>query len=202
MTPLFPMEVHAFDFDGTLTRRDTLVEFIRYVKGDKEFLKCFLRYSPQLVAMKVGLYPNWKVKRQVFSYCFAGMKEEVFNDFSTRFAQAKSSLMRPAGVEKIRSLLQDDCQVVVVSASVENWVRPFFGDLSDAIQFLCTRVEVKDGVLTGRFLTKNCFGKEKVARLRTLYPDRRAIELTAYGDSRGDREMLDYANEGYYRPFR
>ena len=202
MTPLFPMKVHAFDFDGTLTRRDTLVEFIRYVKGDKEFLKCFLRYSPQLVAMKVGLYPNWKVKRQVFSYCFAGMKEEVFNDFSTRFAQAKSSLMRPAGVEKIRSLLQDDCQVVVVSASVENWVRPFFGDLSDAIQFLCTRVEVKDGVLTGRFLTKNCFGKEKVARLRTLYPDRRAIELTAYGDSRGDREMLDYANEGYYRPFR
>ena len=202
MTPLFPMKVHAFDFDGTLTRRDTLVEFIRYVKGDKEFLKCFLRYSPQLVAMKVGLYPNWKVKRQVFSYCFAGMKEEVFNDFSTRFAQAKSSLMRPAGVEKIRSLLQDDCQVVVVSASVENWVRPFFGDLSDAMQFLCTRVEVKDGVLTGRFLTKNCFGKEKVARLRTLYPDRRAIELTAYGDSRGDREMLDYANEGYYRPFR
>ena len=196
------MEVHAFDFDGTLTRRDTLVEFIRYVKGDKEFLKCFLRYSPQLVAMKLGLYPNWKVKRQVFSYCFAGMKEEVFNDFSTRFAQAKSSLMRPAGVEKIRSLLQDGCQVVVVSASVENWVRPFFGDLSDAMQFLCTRVEVKDGVLTGRFLTKNCFGKEKVARLRTLYPDRRAIELTAYGDSRGDREMLDYANEGYYRPFR
>ena len=130
------------------------------------------------------------------------MKEEVFNDFSTRFAQAKSSLMRPAGVEKIRSLLQDGCQVVVVSASVENWVRPFFGDLSDAIQFLCTRVEVKDVVLTGRFLTKNCFGKEKVARLRTLYPDRRAIELTAYGDSRGDREMLDYANEGYYRPFR
>ena len=202
MTPLFPMEVHAFDFDGTLTRRDTLVEFIRYVKGDKEFLKCFLRYSPQLVAMKLGLYPNWKVKRQVFSYCFAGMKEEMFNDFSTRFAQAKSSLMRPAGVEKIRSLLQDDCQVVIVSASVENWVRPFFGDLSDAIQFLCTRVEVKDGVLTGRFLTKNCFGKEKVARLRTLYPNRRAIELTAYGDSRGDREMLDYANEGYYRPFR
>ncbi len=200
--PLSTMKVHAFDFDGTLTRRDTLVEFIRYVKGDKEFLKCFLRYSPQLVAMKLGLYPNWKVKRQVFSYCFAGMKEEVFNDFSTRFAQAKSSLMRPAGVEKIRSLLQDDCQVVVVSASVENWVRPFFGDLSDAIQFLCTRVEVKDGVLTGRFLTKNCFGKEKVARLRTLYPDRRAIELTAYGDSRGDREMLDYANEGYYRPFR
>jgi len=200
--PLSTMKVHAFDFDGTLTRRDTLVEFIRFVKGDKEFLKCFLRYSPQLVAMRIGLYPNWKVKRQVFTYCFAGMREEVFNEHCLRFAKVKSSLMRPAGLEKIRTLLQDGCQVVVVSASVENWVRPFFGDVSTAIQFLCTRVEVKDGVLTGRFLTKNCYGKEKVARLRTLYPDRRAIELTAYGDSRGDREMLDYANEGYYRPFR
>ena len=61
------MKVYAFDFDGTLTRRDSFVEFIRFVKGDKEFLKCFLRYSLQLVAMKLGLYPNWKVKRQVCS---------------------------------------------------------------------------------------------------------------------------------------
>ena len=74
------MKVYAFDFDGTLTRRDSFVEFIRFVKGDKEFLKCFLRYSLQLVAMKLGLYPNWKVKRQVFSYCFAGMTEDTVPD--------------------------------------------------------------------------------------------------------------------------
>ena len=37
------MTIHAFDFDGTLTRRDTLIEFIRYVKGNKEFLIGFLK---------------------------------------------------------------------------------------------------------------------------------------------------------------
>jgi phosphoserine phosphatase len=63
-------------------------------------------------------------------------------------------------------------------------------------------VEVKEGRLTGRFLTKNCFGKQKVVRLQELYPDRKEMVLTAYGDSRGDKEMLDYANEGYYKPFR
>lgn len=197
------MKVYAFDFDGTLTRRDSFVEFIRFVKGDKEFLKCFLRYSLQLVAMKLGLYPNWKVKRQVFSYCFAGMTEAVFEAYCTQFAQSKAAIMRAAGLEKIRTLLkEDDTDVVVVSASVEDWVRPLFGELASSMKFLCTKVEVKEGRLTGRFLTKNCFGKQKVVRLQELYPDRKEMVLTAYGDSRGDKEMLDYANEGYYKPFR
>jgi predicted GNAT family N-acyltransferase len=73
---------------------------------------------------------------------------------------------------------------------------------SYTMKFLCTKVEVKEGRLTGRFLTKNCFGKQKVVRLQELYPDRKEMVLTAYGDSRGDKEMLDYANEGYYKPFR
>jgi HAD superfamily phosphoserine phosphatase-like hydrolase len=197
------MKVYAFDFDGTLTRRDSFVEFIRFVKGDKEFLKCFLRYSLQLVAMKLGLYPNWKVKRQVFSYCFGGMTEAVFEAYCTQFALSKATIMRPAGLEKIQTLLKEEnTDVVVVSASVENWVRPFFGEMASSMKFLCTRVEVKESRLTGRFLSKNCFGKEKVARLHALYPDRGEIMLTAYGDSRGDKEMLDYANEGYYKPFR
>lgn len=197
------MKVYAFDFDGTLTRHDSFVEFIRFVKGDKEFLKCFLRYSLQLVAMKVGLYPNWKVKRQVFNHCFGGMTEAVFEAYCTQFAPEKTSIMRTAGLEKVRTLLkEDDTEVVVVSASVEDWVRPFFGELASSMKFLCTKVEVKEGRLTGRFLTKNCFGKQKVARLQELYPNRKEMVLTAFGDSRGDREMLDYANEGYYKPFR
>ena len=56
-------KIYAFDFDGTLTRRDTLLEFIRYSCGNKAFCKGFLRYSPLLVLMKLGQYPNWKVKQ-------------------------------------------------------------------------------------------------------------------------------------------
>ena len=56
-------------------------------------------------------------------------------------------------------------------------------------------IEVIDGRLTGRFLTPNCYGQEKVRRILTLHPDRSAYHLTAYGDSRGDREMLAFADE-------
>ena len=67
---------------------------------------------------------------------------------------------------------------------------------------LGTKVETRDGRLTGRFATPNCYGPEKVRRIREVFPDRDNYHLTAFGDSRGDKEMLDYADQGYYKPFR
>ena len=194
-------KVHAFDFDGTLTRRDTLIEFIRFAKGDKAFLLCFLRYSPLLVLMKLGLYPNWKAKQRVFSHCFRGMAVDTFNSLCSRFACDKARLMRPKGMKKLREVLAEGGKVVVVSASVNNWVEPFFAGIG-GVYVVGTMVEEREGVLTGRFLTKNCYGEEKVTRLLQLFPERTQYWLTAYGDSRGDFELLDFANESYYRPFK
>lgn len=201
-TSKYPLgKVYAFDFDGTLTRRDTLIEFIRFAKGDKAFLLCFLRYSPLLVLMKLGLYPNWKAKQRVFSHCFRGMAVDTFNSLCSRFACDKARLMRPKGMKKLREVLAEGGKVVVVSASVNNWVEPFFADIG-GVYVVGTMVEEREGVLTGRFLTKNCYGEEKVTRLLQLFPERTQYWLTAYGDSRGDFELLDFANESYYRPFK
>lgn len=194
-------QIHAFDFDGTLTRRDTLLEFIRFAKGNKAFLLCFLRFSPLLVLMKMGLYPNWKAKQRVFSYCFKGMPVAGFNALCRRFAKEKAGLMRPKGVNKIREVLAGGGKVVIISASIDNWVEPFFDGMG-GVYVLGTMVDEREGVLTGRFLTKNCYGEEKVTRLLQLFPERTQYWLTAYGDSRGDFELLDFANESYYRPFK
>lgn len=201
-TSKYPLgKVYAFDFDGTLTRRDTLIEFIRFAKGDKAFLLCFLRYSPLLVLMKLGLYPNWKAKQRVFSHCFRGMAVDTFNSLCARFARDKARLMRPKGMKKLREVLAEGGKVVIVSASVNNWVEPFFAGIG-GVYVVGTMVEEREGVLTGRFLTKNCYGEEKVTRLLQLFPERTQYWLTAYGDSRGDFELLDFANESYYCPFK
>jgi phosphoserine phosphatase len=44
------------------------------------------------------------------------------------------------------------------------------------------------------FISKNCYGQEKVNRLLEVEPDRKNYYLYAYGDSRGDREMLAFAD--------
>ena len=120
------MTIHAFDFDGTLTKRDTLIEFIRYVKGNKEFLIGFLKHLHLLLMMKVGLMPNWKTKRIIFQYFFGGMTLEKFNEYCEKFAREKASLLRKKGMSAVNKAVMDGHQVVIISASIENWVEPFF----------------------------------------------------------------------------
>ena len=199
---LFPMTIHAFDFDGTLTRRDTLIEFIRYVKGNKEFLIGFLKHLHLLIMMKLGIMPNWKTKRIIFQYFFGGMTLEKFNEYCEKFAKEKASLLRKKGMVAVNKAVMDGDQVVIISASIENWVEPFFRfQVSNNINIIGTKIQVVDGKLTGRFLTKNCYGEEKVRRLLEQYPDRKEYKLVAYGDSRGDHALLDFADEGHYREF-
>ena len=190
-------KIVAFDFDGTLTTKDTLLAFIRYAKGSTGFWLGFLRYSPQLVLMKLGLYPNYKAKQKVFAHFFKGMTLEAFDALCQRFASDNRHLLRPQALEVLNKAISEGAEVVIVSASIDNWVQPFFADVT----VLGTQIEVENGLLTGRFLTNNCYGQEKVNRILARYPNREDYHLTAYGDSRGDKELLTFADEPHYKVF-
>ena len=200
--------IYAFDFDGTLTTRDTLIAFIRYAKGTGAFVLGFLRHAHLLVLMKLGLYPNWKAKQKVFSYFFKGMSLGDFDTLCQRFAADNRQLLRPEGIRTLEQAGEEGADIVIVSASIDNWVKPFFtspdglADNLPKITVLGTQIEIADRKLTGRFLTKNCYGQEKVNRILALYPNRSEYTLTAYGDSRGDKELLVFADEAHYKPFR
>ena len=200
--------IYAFDFDGTLTTRDTLIAFIRYAKGTRAFVLGFLLHAHLLVLMKLGLYPNWKAKQKVFSYFFKGMSLGDFDALCQRFAADNRQLLRPEGVRTLEQARTEGADIVIVSASIDNWVKPFFtspdslADNLSKITVLGTQIEIADRKLTGRFLTKNCYGQEKVNRILALYPNRSEYTLIAFGDSRGDKELLAFADEAHYKPFR
>ena len=186
-------KVFAFDFDETLTTRDTLIAFICYACGTSRFLLGFLLHAPLLVLMKLRLYSNGKAKQRLFSWFFRGMPLETFDALCQSFALSHRHLLRPDTVRLLQQALSEGSEVLVVSASIDNWVQPFF----PTVTVLGTQIEVIDGRLTGRFLTPNCYGQEKVRRILALHPDRSAYRLTAYGDSRGDRELLAFADEAH-----
>ena len=197
-------KVYCFDFDGTLTTADTLLEFIKFAKGKSRFLMVFLMYSPLLVLMKLHLYPNWKVKQMIFAHLFGGMRIEKFDKLCHAFAVEYQHLLRSQGIQRVHEALAAGSPVFVVSASIDNWVRPFFLVRGlEGVEVLGTQIEVVDGKLTGRFLSRNCYGAEKVRRITDVLPhDRQAYTIEAFGDSRGDREMLAFADHGHYKPFR
>ena len=192
-------KVYAFDFDGTLTTRDTFIEFIRYARGSRALVLALLRYSPLLVLMKLRLYPNWRAKQRLFSHFFAGMRLDQFNSLCRDFAADQRQLLRPKAMQTLQGLVADGADVLIVSASMENWVRPFF---DDSVSISGTQIEDTHGIITGRLRSRNCYGAEKVERIKAHFPQRDSYYLIAYGDSRGDKEMLNYADERHYKPFR
>ena len=187
--------VAAFDFDKTLTNSDTLVRFVWFSCGIGRLLAGFLFYSPLLVLMKLHLYPNWKAKQKVFAYFFRGCDYHHFQQLGQEFANEVERIKNNETVEKLEAHLAKGDTVYVVSASIAEWVRPWC-EGQGVSGVIATEVEVDDkGCLTGRFKSRNCYGKEKVRRLLEFEPNRASYCLYAYGDGRGDRELLAFADK-------
>lgn len=196
----------VFDFDGTITRIDTFVDFVRFTKGTSVMLMGMLIHLPRLLLMKVGLVDNGKVKEKVFSWFFRGTTIEEFNGWSLLFySERAGSILRKDAIECITRHRQKGDTIAIVSASIDNWVRPFAAFLNADV-IICTQIEVSNGLLTGRFSSPNCSGKEKVTRLEKWIKQTGRGEpisyIFAYGDSKGDAEILSIADESHYKVFK
>lgn len=190
-----------FDFDGTITKDDSLLKFIPFVVGNGNFILGLLVLSPVLVAYKLKLIPNYKAKQKMLSWFFKGMGKDEFyavaNEYSLHHID---KILRPRAIEKLNWHKQKGHKVVIVSASLECWLRPWCE--KNGFELIATKLEIKNNTVTGKLLTKNCYGQEKVNRIKESYNLNEFEYIYAYGDSAGDKDMLELADEQHYKSFR
>jgi phosphatidylglycerophosphatase C len=186
--------VAAFDLDGTLTRRDTLMPFlVRAVGAGRAYRAVLASSLPLARAAAFGGEHRDAAKVAVLRGVLAGIPYTGLAEAAEAYADhvVAHGLRRDvkARVDWHRAEGHD---LVLVSASPELYVTPI-GRRLGFDEVLATRLEVDgDGRLTGRLQGANCRGPEKVARLRAWRGD--ALDLAyAYGDSAGDTEMLALA---------
>ena len=190
-----------FDFDGTITSKDTLLEVIKYRHGVKKFYFGFLLHSPFLIAYKLGIISNQLAKEKVLRWFFRKMTPDQFQALSDEFARtAIPALIRPKALEEIKKLKASGAEVVIVSASAENWIAQWCRSMD--LQLIATQLECTNGFLTGRINGKNCHGEEKVERIKAKYDLSEYKDIYCYGDTSGDRPMLGLGTARFYRPFR
>ncbi|MCM0589962.1 MAG: HAD-IB family hydrolase [Gloeotrichia echinulata IR180] len=193
--------VAAFDFDGTLTKRDTLLPFLLMAVGRWSFWWGLVVMSPILAALALKLIPNWRAKEAVLSYFLSGKEQTKIYKIAQEFALEKiPNLLRPDALQRLQWHQAQGHQIVLVSASLEAYLLPWAQKMGFD-QVIGTQLEVEDNRLTGRILGKNCYGPEKVARLGAVLGELNKYSIYAYGDSRGDKELLAVSNYPYYRKF-
>lgn len=192
--------VAAFDFDGTLTHRDTMFPFLLHAVGMTAFIRNVLMLAPTLAGYGLGLIRNDIAKERVFTRFLAGMHRDELSLMATQFAeQSVPRLLRPEAMRRLKWHMSQGHHCVIISASLENYVQPWalsvcFDDV------IATRLEIlEDGHISGKLSGANCFGTEKAKRLEALLGPRDSYTLYAYGDSSGDRELLKMADHAYYR---
>ena len=192
--------ISAFDFDGTVTHRDSMPLFIKHVLGSRRYYWLMLRMMPSIAMALAGILDRGTVKERLLGRVFRHMPLRQLDHHTYSFHQSHRNLLRPKAVETIGRALAQGHRVVIISASPQAWVSRFFTDRR--ITVIGTELEESEGKLTGRFSTPNCSGAEKLRRLQLLIPRSCWSRLIVYGDSRGDRELLAAADEPHYRPFK
>lgn len=193
--------VAAFDFDGTITHRDTLFSFLLYAVGPLRLGWYAITLIPVLGGYALRLIPNSPAKERVFRRILRGRSEQWLQRMATRFAaDVLPSKVRPEALQRLAWHKGQGHRCVVISASLEDYLRPW-AEVAGFDGVIATRLQRdNDGRLSGCYDGENCYGPEKVRRLREwLGPNSENVELYAYGDSGGDRELLEFANHAYYK---
>ncbi len=189
-----------FDFDGTLTYSDTLVPFLRMLRGLPQFSLDLLKISPWLAGYALRLVQNDNAKQILLKQSLGTHKIIELDYYGSRFAKRHlPDMIRPDTFERLRTHQRNGDCCVLVSASLNIYLEPWINKngldycLSSSLE---TDTENK---VTGQLLGGNCYGEEKVKRIKKLIQEIGTPSKTyAYGNSKGDIPMLNFVDEGYW----
>ena len=186
--------IAAFDVDKTLTTRDCVLPFLRRV-GGRAFATGLLRRTPPLAVAAIRQQRD-RAKVLMTRAAVAGRPVVEVDRIAREFADhVWEHRMRPDTVARLRWHARHGHRVVLVSASYRNYLDPL-ADRLGAEAVLSTELEVVDGLCTGELAGPNCRAAVKAERLDEWMrvSQLSAPEIYAYGDSSGDRQMLELSD--------
>lgn len=191
--------IAAFDFDGTLTRRDTLVPFLARSCGSQALLQALRRTAPLAVKARTGrleaeLHHRDATKESLLRHLFAGREASWLEREGRSYATTLHAKLRPEMVEQVRWHREQGHELIIVSASLQTYLAPF-ARAHGFHHVIGVELEAgASGHLTGRLAGPNVRGPEKAVRLRSWLGGDQPEMLWAYGNSSGDTELLAMAD--------
>lgn len=190
--------IAAFDFDGTLTERDSLPFFLNYLFGPWKTAFLLSLETPAMFAFICGLTTRQKTKEKILKRFFKQLTIQDLKRKGEEFAAGPlKGLVRKKGMERLQWHLEQGHICVLISANLDVYLEPW-SQQAGFHHAICSRV---DGSQIGKLQGINCWGAEKVKRLEELLGPKDTYTLYAYGDSLGDQELLALADYPFFRRF-
>ncbi|WP_144280820.1 HAD family hydrolase [Chryseobacterium echinoideorum] len=192
-------KLYCFDFDGTLTYKDTMFMFLRFYNPVK-FRIQFIRHIPLFILLKLKLADTEKVKKSFIGSVLKGQLQSKIEEKAKKFFEENyPKIFRENALDFINNIDRENTQSLIVTASLDIWAKPFAEKLQ--MKLVSTQAEFRNGIFTGNFIGINCNGNEKLERIKKEISGYKYDKIIAFGDTSGDKAMLKWADEGHYRFF-
>ncbi len=192
-------KLYLFDFDGTLTYKDTMFLFLKFYDPAK-FSVQFLKHIPLFMLLKLKLADAEAVKKSFISAILKGQSRYQLEKKAQQFFEENyPAVFRENALDFISNIDRTHTESYIITASLDLWVKPFAEKLD--MKLLATQAEFKNDIFTGNFVGKNCNKQEKVERVKIEIGDKKFGKIIAFGDTSGDKPMFKFANESHYRFF-
>ena len=190
------MDLALFDFDGTITSRETFPDFMYATVPPRRLAMGKVLLAPLILGYKAGLVSGTVVRAAIVRFGLRGLPLAQVEAVAEELARTVlPGLIRAHAMQRIRWHQARGDVVVVVSGGFDVYLRHWCD--AHGVQLICSSLEQADGMLTGRYAGAQCVSAAKVARVRERYELARFGRVYAYGDTREDRELLGLADEAY-----
>jgi HAD superfamily hydrolase (TIGR01490 family) len=201
----------VFDFDGTLTSRDSSLPFLAFAAGAGRVAASLLVRGPLLladltVAARAALraddgpaapHERWKlaVHERLLRALFRGRSRAELAELGRRFAgEALDPMLAPGALDQVRWHLDNGHRCLLVTGSLDAYMEPW-GARAGFERVLATRVAHDGGErVLGGFDGGACWGAAKLDRLRDAVGDLARYTLVVYGNEPSDRPLLEAAD--------
>lgn len=191
-------DLALFDFDGTITTRETFPDFMRFAVPPARLAIGKVLLAPLIVGYRVGALSGVRVRARIVRFGLRGMHESTYRELGRRFAhEVLPGVVRHEALERIAWHEARGDTVVVVSGGFDTYLSHWCEARS--LPLVCSSLAVRDGRLTGDYLGAQCVRDEKVRRVKLRYDLDGFDDIHAYGDTQEDLDMLRIANRRYYR---
>jgi phosphatidylglycerophosphatase C len=192
--------VAIFDFDGTLTKGDTLIFFLIHTFGLISTLFGLLYNSPYILGFMLGFVSNNLTKKKVLFWFFNNESIAVIDKKVQKFINNKlKNYLRGNVIKQLRFHQNSGHVTILISASIDVYIKPWAKKNNfDYIE--CTELKIKKNQYSGEIIGKNCHGIEKVNRIKKIFPKGLySYTVYGYGDSKSDKHLLDLCDHSYYK---
>lgn len=192
------MNLALFDFDGTLTVREMMPGFMHAAVAPTRLAIGKVVLAPLVIGYRAGWVSGNRVRAGIVDFGFRGVPEARLRAAGAAFAdEALPGVLRADAMARLHWHRERGDTVAVVSGGLDIYLARWCG--MQGVDLLCSRLESRDGRMTGRYRGAQCVGEEKARRIRERYDLSRYARIHAYGDTHEDHAMLGLAHEAWYR---